>query len=94
MNDATHTPPEGLDLILARLGQMGRNEPFNGWRRGAAIRSSAEMLLRRFEGQRCDSRAVADCARCNAVFLAKTALELVEARAALSKAGQADGGGE
>ena len=86
MTDATHTPPEGLDLILARLGQMGRNEPFNGWRRGAAIRSSAEMLLRRFEGQRCDSRAVADCARCNAVFLAKTALELVEALDAIAKA--------
>lgn len=85
MTEATPAAPRGADFILARLGDMGRDEPWNGWRSGAAIRSSAEMLLRQYEGARCDDEGVSHCIRCNTVYLAKTALDLLE-HAAIAKA--------
>lgn len=39
-----------------------------------AMRSSARLLLRQYEGARCDDEGVAGCIRCNSVFLAKRTL--------------------
>lgn len=36
-----------------------------------AVRSAADYLIARLETSRCDSEAVADCIRCNSVYLAK-----------------------
>jgi hypothetical protein len=41
----------------------------------AAIKSTATFLLDHFKARPCDSDGVASCVRCNAVFLARKALE-------------------
>lgn len=43
-----------------------------------AVVSSIKLLLERFEKAQCDSDAVSDCARCNAVFLAKNVREMLD----------------
>lgn len=45
-----------------------------------AALSSANVLLRHYERRKCDDPAVSGCIRCNAVFLAKWALDVVNAK--------------
>lgn len=53
-----------------------------------AVESSLKVLIAHYENARCDSEAVSECVRCNAVFLAKSVSEmLVDASSA---AGDAD----
>lgn len=77
-----------LDKIASDVQAHYANVPFDELR-GAivggirreyveSVRSSARFLLRRFEDQRCDSEGVAECVRCQAVYLAKSALEALE----------------
>ena len=59
------------EIMAAVVGGVRRQEI-------ESLRSSANFLLRTFEGQRCDSEGVADCLRCQAVRLARATLASLE----------------
>ena len=68
-----------------------RAAPVGNFRREdvPALRSTANFFLRRFEGARCDSEAVADCVRCQAVFLAHRTLAALEGAQTVPEAAEA-----
>lgn len=57
----------GTVLVHCAVGHAAKNDE-------PAIRSAAEFLLSRYAKARCDSEAVSDCVRCNAVYLARVTL--------------------
>ena len=69
----------------AERAEAERNKLVDAWWglggaiRGMKGRGGAEDLILRFKGAKCDSPAVASCIRCNVVFLAKKAKDMLAA---------------
>lgn len=76
------TPPSGSSV--QRLVR-----PLLGWPKGkhpsAATKSAAEFILDYYKGRLCDSEAVADCAKCNATFLARESLNMLRTLAEIDE---------
>lgn len=63
-------PPEYAAHALDAYRAL-ENAP-RGWSKRAALISTVGMLRKRFGHAHCDSDGVADCARCNIMFLVRT----------------------
>lgn len=73
---------------MSDLGTFAALLPYHGKENiagaAAALLSSAKFLKDRFVSARCDSPAVSECVRCNAVFLAEHIEKLVSSAHALA----------
>ena len=67
---------------------LGKHQAGNPAGQQEALLSSANMLLRRYEGAGCDNEGVSGCIRCNAVFIAQRMKDLIAHVEAARKASE------